>query len=188
MHLKRDSACANDLPSFSSGEAWRTDCIKSASRGRQDWITGQGSLSCGLASGIDIKDDVAAPLAVPDAANGIVAPSFGKTGLLKERTKRFQTGTIHVSQEPAQAGAMGKTVPPKERHEGCPERNETLNEVGERAFSADGIANQHSEKIKRFIPAEASSHETDLMRESIKHLFLRQVASDDDDFSEPCRH
>lgn len=78
-----------------------------------------------------------------------------KTGLLKERTKRFQAGTIHVSQETAQAGAMGKAVPPKERHEGCPERNETLKEVGERAFEASGIANQQSEKINRFIPARA---------------------------------
>jgi hypothetical protein len=34
MHLKRDRACANDLPSFSSGEAWRTDRIQSAARGR----------------------------------------------------------------------------------------------------------------------------------------------------------
>jgi hypothetical protein len=98
----------------------------------------------------------------------------------QERTKRFQTGTIHVSQDPAQAGAMGKTGPPKERHEGCPERNETLNEVAERAFSADGRAKHQSEKITRFLPAQASSHETDLMRESSKHLFLRQVASDDD--------
>jgi hypothetical protein len=74
MHLKRDRACANDLPSLSPGVAWRTDRIQSASRGRQGWITGQGRLSCGLASGIDVKDEVAAPLAVPDAANGIGAP------------------------------------------------------------------------------------------------------------------
>jgi hypothetical protein len=95
-----------------------------------------------LARGIDIKDKVATALAVPDAANGIVGPSFGKTGLLKEPTKRFQTGTIYIGQEPAQAGAMGKTLAPKECHECCPERNEALKEVRQGAFSADGIADQ----------------------------------------------
>jgi hypothetical protein len=63
-----------------------------------------------------------------------------------------------------------------------------MKEVGKRPFSAESIADQQGEKINRFIAAEASSNETDLMREGIKHLFLGQVASDDDHFSEPCRH
>jgi hypothetical protein len=141
-----------------------------------------------LACGIDIKDDVAPPLSIPDTADGFWSPSFGKTVLLKECTKRFQAGTIHVSQETAQAGAMGKVGTPKQRHEGCPEGSDTLKEVSERPFSADGIADQQGQKINGFIAAETSSYETDLVCERLEQLLLRQVASDDDDFSEPGRH
>jgi hypothetical protein len=45
-----------------------------------------------------------------------------------------------------------------------PRVSDTLKEVSERAFSADGIANQQSQKIYRFIAAEAHSHEADPAR------------------------
>jgi hypothetical protein len=70
-----------------------------------------------LTGGIDVKDDGAAPLAVPDAANGIGRPSLGKTELLKERAKGLQAGTIHISQETAQTGAVGRVSTPKQGHE-----------------------------------------------------------------------
>jgi hypothetical protein len=70
-----------------------------------------------LTGGIDINDDVAESLAVPDAANGIGRPSFGKTEPLKERAKGFQAGLIHISQETAQTGAMGQVSTPKQGHE-----------------------------------------------------------------------
>lgn len=81
---------------------------------------------------------------------------------------------------------MGKTSASKQRHEGCLEGSEALKEVSQRSFSADGIADQRGQKIKRFIAPEAPSYGTDLRSEGIKHLLLRQVPSYDNDFSEPC--
>src|SRR5436305_1167428 len=117
MHLKSDRACAHDLPSLSPSVAWRTNRIKSASRGRQVRITGQCSLSCCLACGIDIKDDVAAPLPTPDTTDGFVRPPLGKAVSLKERAKGFQAGTVYTCQETTQAGTMGKLSTPKQGHE-----------------------------------------------------------------------
>src|SRR5258708_4753452 len=79
--------------------------------------TGQCPLSCCLACGIDIKDDVAASLPIPDTPDGFVRPPLGKAVLLKERAKRFQAGTVYTRQETTQAGAMGKLSAPKEGHE-----------------------------------------------------------------------
>ena len=145
-------------------------------------------MPCGLARRIDIKDDVAATLSIEDAANGFRGPAFGKAVLLEERAERFQAGTIDIGQEATQTGAMGKTLAPKQRHEGCLERRDALKEVSERPFSADGIADQQGQKIDGFIAAEASSHQTDLLRKGLKQPLRRQVAGNDDDFSKPRRH
>jgi hypothetical protein len=47
----------------------------------------QGSLSPGLASGIDIKDDDAASLSVEDAASSFRCLPFSETMLLEESTE-----------------------------------------------------------------------------------------------------
>src|SRR6266566_88813 len=99
MHLKSNRACADDLPPFSPGVAWRTDRIKSAARGRQSGITGQRSRPGCLACGIHIKDEVAVPLPIPDTTDGIVRPPLGKAGLLEKRAKRFQARTVYARQE-----------------------------------------------------------------------------------------
>jgi len=122
MHLKCDRACANDLPSFSSGEAWRTDGIQSASRGRQGWITGQRRLSCGLACGIDAKNDVAVSPPIPNATDGFVGPPRGLAVLLEEGPKGFDTGTIDIGEIATQAGAMRQAFASKQGHESCCER------------------------------------------------------------------
>src|SRR5436190_259271 len=120
MHLQSDRAGAHDLPAFSPGVAGRTDRIKSASRGRQSGIT----------------DQVAVSLPIPDPTKGLVGPPLGKAVLLEERAERFQAGTIHVSQEPAQARPMGKLRAPKQGHECRLKGRYAMKEVGERPFAA----------------------------------------------------
>jgi hypothetical protein len=78
---------------------------------------GQRSLSCCLACGIHIKDDVAATLPIPDTTDGFVRPPLGKAGLLEERAKRFQARTVYARQETTQRGPMGKLSAPKQGHE-----------------------------------------------------------------------
>ncbi len=46
-------------------------------------------MPCGLTRRIDVKDQIAATLAVEDAANGFRCPSFGERLLLKERAECF---------------------------------------------------------------------------------------------------
>src|SRR5215471_8562589 len=63
-----------------------------------------------------------------------------------------------------------------------------MKEVSERPFSADGIADQQGQKIQRFIAAEATSHQADLMRKGFQKPFGCEVLGQDDDFGEPGRH
>src|SRR5436305_14431946 len=85
VHLERRGACAHHLTTLASRVAGRTDGIESASRGRQFSSSGQGSLPCCLARGIDIKNDVAPTISVPQTANAFRCPLFCETVLLDER-------------------------------------------------------------------------------------------------------
>ena len=49
----------------------------------------QGALPCGLARRIDVKDQIAAPLSIEDAANGFRGPTFAEGMLLEKRAERF---------------------------------------------------------------------------------------------------
>jgi hypothetical protein len=81
-----------------------------------------------LARRIDVKDQIAAPLSIEDAANGFRCPAFRERLLLEERAEGFQTRTIDIGQEATQTGAMRKASASKERHEGCLERLYSLKE------------------------------------------------------------
>jgi len=54
-----------------------------------------------------------------------------------------------------------------------------LKEVSERPFPANRIAYQQCQKIDRFIAAEATSYQADLMRKGIKKSLRCQVLDDD---------
>src|SRR5437016_12699917 len=79
---------------------------------------------------------------------------------------------------------MRKSIASKERHECCLERLDSLKEVSQRPFPADGIADQQREKIDGFIRSEAPAYQTHLMGKGFKQPFLLQVASNDDHESE----
>ncbi len=83
---------------------------------------------------------------------------------------------------------MRKIAASKERHEGCLERLDTLKEVGKSPFPADGIADQHCEKIDGFIAPEAPSDQANLLGKSLEQPLGRQVTGNHDDFSEPGRY
>jgi hypothetical protein len=53
---------------------------------------------------------------------------------------------------------MGQASSPKQGHECRLEWTYALKKVSQRPFSADGIADQHGQKINGFIGAEASSY------------------------------
>src|SRR5258708_24821177 len=86
----------------------------------------------------------------------------------KSVRKASRARTIDISQEATQTGAMRKTAASKQRHERGLKRSDTCKEVGERPFSADGIAHQQSEKINGFVGAEASSSQMDLIGKGFK--------------------
>jgi hypothetical protein len=83
---------------------------------------------------------------------------------------------------------MRKTAESKERHECRLERLDTLKEVSERPFPADGIADQQCKKIDGFIAPEAPSDQANLLGKSLEQPFGRQVTGNHDDFSEPGRY
>ncbi len=89
VHLKGRGARADHLTPLAPSVAGCTDGIKSASCCRQGRIARQRALPCGLTRRIDVKDHVAAPLPIEDAANSFRSPAFGKGLLLEERAERF---------------------------------------------------------------------------------------------------
>ncbi len=96
VHLKRCGARAHHLPTLASSVARSTDRIESAFGSRQGRIAGQGALPCSLACRINVKDQIAAPLSIEDAANGFRCPAFRERLLLEERAEGFQTRTIDI--------------------------------------------------------------------------------------------
>jgi hypothetical protein len=82
MHLKRRGARADHFPTLAPPVARRTDRIESTFGRRQCRIAGQRALPCGLACRIDVKDNVAAPLSIEDAANGFRGPPLSERMLL----------------------------------------------------------------------------------------------------------
>jgi hypothetical protein len=83
---------------------------------------------------------------------------------------------------------VGEAPASKQRQEGCFEWRDALEEVGQGPFPADGIPYQQPEKIAGLLAAEASSHQADVLRKSLKQPLGRQVRGNHDDFGEPCRH
>ena len=63
-----------------------------------------------------------------------------------------------------------------------------IKEFGERPFSADGIADQRSQKIERFIAAETAPRQSNLMGEGFKLSFCCEVLGQDDYLGEPHRN
>jgi hypothetical protein len=63
-----------------------------------------------------------------------------------------------------------------------------MKEVGKRPFSAESIADQQNQKIKRFVASEATSHQPDLMGEGLKQSFRCEVLGKDDHFGNPWRN
>jgi hypothetical protein len=141
-----------------------------------------------LARCIDVKDQVAPPLSVEDAANAFCCPSFSEAMLFEERAERFQTRAVHIGQEATQTRAVWQRSTSKQSHEGRFEGRYPLKEVRQRPFPADGIADQHCEKIDGLIAAEASSDQAHLLRKSFQQPLRLQVPGNDDHFREPIRH
>jgi hypothetical protein len=139
-----------------------------------------------LTGGIDVKDDVATPLPIPDPTDGIVRPPLSKTVLLEEGAKRFQAGAIYACQETTQRGAMGEVSTPKQGHERSLKGSQTMKEVSQGPFSTNGVANEQSQKVERFIAPEAPTHQPNLASEGLEKSFLCQVLGQDNYFSEPC--
>ncbi|GLV55952.1 hypothetical protein KDH_27960 [Dictyobacter sp. S3.2.2.5] len=95
---------------------------------------------------------------------------------------------IDARQEATQRGPMGKVSAPKQGHEGWSKWNQTMKEVGQCPFPTNGISEQECKKINRFIAAETSAHETDLMRESFQKPFCGEMLGEDNHFSKPRRN
>jgi hypothetical protein len=78
-----------------------------------------------------------------------------------------------------------QTVAPKERHEGLSPGLYPLVKGFQRAFAADGIAEEHGHKIKRVVPSETLTGKVHLVFNSGKHALSVDVVNDQSDFPEP---
>src|ERR1700753_344561 len=118
-----------------------------------------------------IKNDGAAALPIPNAADRLRRPFLGKAVLLEELAKCFQTRPIYAREETTQCGAMGKVSVPKECHERSPKGSQTMKEISQCPFPTHSVADQQGEKIERFITAQAATDQAYLMREGLQSSF-----------------
>jgi hypothetical protein len=98
MHLQRRGAGADHIPRLSSGIARCADSFELPFRRRKCRVAGQSRLSWRLPGGIDIKDEVATPLPVEDAATRFGDPPRGLAVLLGESPRGFDARTINIGQ------------------------------------------------------------------------------------------
>ena len=99
VHLKRGGARADHLPRLRPGSPGAQTASSRRRAAGKVGLHGQRPLPCGLTRRIDVKNQVAAPLSIEDAANGFRCPALGERLLLEERAEGFQTRTIDIGQK-----------------------------------------------------------------------------------------
>src|SRR5438128_5523348 len=86
------------LSSFACEIAFGADLIKTTVRGRKLWCLGKCSLSCGLFGTIDLDQEPAISLAVPEPTCRRIERGSGHQILLKEAPECFDAGLVKGGQ------------------------------------------------------------------------------------------
>ena len=97
----------------------------------------------------------------------------------------LQAGQVDVGQEAAEGGAVGQLVARKECHEWVGERAQAIEECFEGGLSAERITEQDSDKVDNVILSSATTGQADMLRNGRKDAAPSEMASQQDQFSEP---
>jgi hypothetical protein len=140
--------------------AWSTHLIQAALcrwEIRGGW---QGTLASSLSRPIHIEDEPLCSLPIPQPARFFLLFQWSGDQIFEKHRAQCIDGCLIESREKAtECRAVREAFAPEERHERSGERLDALIERFQRAFAADGIAQQHHGKIDQVVMAEPASGE-----------------------------
>ena len=163
--LTDDGARPDDFPPLAPRVARSTDVIQPAKGRGQVFGLGQGALAGGFPRAIDVKDHPVVSRSIHQAP-GLLArwrEWAAEQIIEKERAQGFD-GLLGQRRQKAREGrAGGQLVTLKQGHEGDGKGLEPLVEGLQRAFSADGIAEEDRKKIDHLVVPEAPPRKAHLL-------------------------
>jgi hypothetical protein len=100
---------------------------------------GEGALASTLAGAIDIKEQPALPLLIPQATNGVAGQSVVTDVLLYEVAQSGEAGGINGVEEAAEGGTMGQVLSLDEGQKQIGKGGQVGKEGLEGGFTTEGI-------------------------------------------------
>jgi hypothetical protein len=123
----------------------------------------------GLPRPIDVKDHACVACSIDKLAGVSLFVQRAREQIgEKERAQGFCGLPGQARKKARERRAGGQSLAVEQGHEGLRKRQELLIELLQRAFAADGVAEEHGEKIDDFVVPETTAsqaHEAQLMAE-----------------------
>src|SRR6266581_2980073 len=146
----------------------------------------QGSLAGGLSRPINIEHQVVCSLPVPQPTCFLLLLHRSCQEIFeKHRAQRLNRSLIQSGKKATQCRASGQAIPSEQRHERVGKRLQALVERFQRAFAADGIAQQHSHKVDELIASEAPTRKAHAFFNEREHTLVPQIVSYERHFAQP---
>src|SRR5947209_4072545 len=163
MSLRDDGARPDHLPTLAPRVARRTDLLQATLCWRQRFCLWQGPLAGGLPRPIDVKDDVCVACSIDKRACVSLCVQRAREQISeKERAQGFGGLRGQARQKARERRAGGQFLAVEQGHEGLRKRQEPLIELLERAFAANGVAEEHGQKIDDLVVPETAAGQAHL--------------------------
>jgi hypothetical protein len=194
MSLADDGARPDHLPALASGVAGSTHVIQPAKRRGQVFSLRQGARAGGFSRAIEVYDHPGVSRSIHQSPSLLLVCVVGvgrewatEQIIEKERPQGFDGGLGQCRHKARKRRAGGEVVSFKQRHERTRKGLKPLVEGLQGAFPADGIAEEHREKIDHLIAPEAPPRKTHALSDFGQNIVLAQVCSHQHHFSKPGR-
>src|SRR5712692_4961323 len=188
MGLGDDGARTDDFPALAPGVARRTDLVQATLCWRQLLCLWQGTLPSGLPGSIDIKDHMCVACSIDELAGVSLCVQRAREQIgEKERAQGFCGSRCQARQKARERRAGGQSLAAEQGHEGLLKRQEPLIEPLQRAFAADGVAEEHGKKIDDLVVSETAAGQAHLRADGSKDALLAKIGDDQRDLPKPGR-
>ncbi len=186
MRLRDGRAGTDDLPALAPGVAGSTHLTQPPLGCRQLRGFWQGALAGGLARAIDVEDHSLATCSINQPAGLPLFTQRARQPIFKkEGAQGFDSRLGEAGKKATQRGACWQLLPSEEGHEASGKGVQTLVEGFQRPFTADGIAEEHRDKVDDLIAPEAATGKTHALTDSIEDALPPKMVDDEGDFPQP---
>src|SRR5216684_7290122 len=188
MGLRDDGARTDDLPARAPRVARRTDLVQATLWCRQLLCLWQGTLPGGFPRPIDVKDHafVACSIYKRACVSLVVQRAREQIGE-KEGAQGFCGLPGQARKKARERRSGGQSLAVEQGHEGVRKRQEPLIEPLQRAFAADGVAEEHGKKSDDLVVPETAAGQAHLRADGSKDALLAKIGDDQRDLPEPGR-